>query len=108
MPRGTCKNNPDNFCYICGCVTTKAYKRKISNYVKKLYKLYFEIEVGDQDKKWAPHICCSFCFLALSKWANGSGKGLKFGVPMVWREPQNHTEDCYFCLTKTQGKYILT
>ena len=44
MPRGTCKNNPDNFCYICGCVTTKAYKRKISYYVKKLIFIYLFIK----------------------------------------------------------------
>lgn len=23
---------------------------------------------------------------------------LKFGMPMIWRELQNHIDDCYFCL----------
>ena len=28
---------------------------------------------------------------------------MPFGVPMVWREPTNHLNDCYFCMTKISG-----
>ena len=24
---------------------------------------------------------------------------MSFAVPVVWREPSNHSSDCYFCLT---------
>lgn len=28
---------------------------------------------------------------------------MKFGIPMIWREQQNHFDDCYFCLVKIVG-----
>lgn len=106
MPRN-CKNKPDRFCYICGSLTLAKYKRNITPRVKKLYKLYFGIKLGDQDKWWAPHICCSKCFSYLSHWASRKMKSLPFGIPMVWREPQDHIHDCYFCLTDIPSKFFL-
>lgn len=59
--------------------------------------------LGDQDKKWAPHIVCHNCEEMLRDWTKGKRNGLPFGVPMVWREPTNHTSDCYFCIVNTKG-----
>lgn len=28
---------------------------------------------------------------------------MPFGVPMLWREPRIHHEDCYFCVTNVVG-----
>src|SRR5438132_8113040 len=28
---------------------------------------------------------------------------MKFGIPMVRREPTNHLNDCYFCMTNIYG-----
>ncbi|GFU49021.1 uncharacterized protein TNCV_2333151 [Trichonephila clavipes] len=33
-----------------------------------------------------------------------SGKdAVMFETPMIWREPQNHHDDCYFCVVKING-----
>ena len=97
MPR-KCVNTVDNFCYICGEVTFANQKKSITSKVKKAYHAYFECKVGDQDKPWAPHICCATCTTQLSQWLNGKRPSMPFAVPMVWREQSNHVDDCYFCL----------
>ena len=56
-----CKNNPDRFCYICGNVVLPNHQAKIINFVKKAYHDYFGVKLGDQDKPFAPHICCKTC-----------------------------------------------
>lgn len=101
MPR-KCVNEPDNFCYVCGDLTFKEQRRRLTPLVKKCYELYFGCKVGDQDKNWAPHICCSTCVKRLTDWARGN-RHMNFAIPMVWREPQNHSSDCYFCITKIKG-----
>ena len=79
-------------------------KRNITDFMKNEYKAYFGMELGDQDKTctWAPHIVCKTCVESLRGWTNGMLK-LKFALPMVWREPKNHFNDCYFCLSDMTG-----
>jgi hypothetical protein len=31
-------------------------------------------------------------------WVNGSHQ-MPFAVPLVWREPKDHSSECYFCLS---------
>ena len=71
--------------------------------MKHAYKAYFQVPLGDQEKKWAPHIVCHNCEKMLRDWTKGKQKGLRFGVLMVWREPKEHLTDCYFCLVNTKG-----
>ena len=101
--RHHCRNKPDAFCYICGCYTLIRQRRNISSFVKRAYKAYFEVHLGDQDQQWAPHVVCHNCEEMLRNCAKGKCKGLPFGVPMVWREPTNHVTDCYFCMVNTTG-----
>lgn len=103
MERRKCVNEPDNFCYVCGKYTTTDQRKKLTKRVQLAYKYYFDCQVGDQDKSWAPHVCCTVCYSALTQWLNGKRKGLAFCVPMVWREQKNHHSDCYFCMTKVAG-----
>ena len=99
-----CKNNADNFCYICGNVVLQGQKSSITSFVKASYFAYFGIKLGDQDKPFAPHVCCQTCVEYLRRWSKGLIKALPFGIPMVWREGRDHLTDCYFCMTNIQGK----
>ena len=96
MPRRrNCKFSPNNFCYICGEFTFSRNRKKISPMIKKAYQHYFGVAVGEQDKDWAPHMCCANCYCKLINWWKGKENAVLFAVPMVWREPQDHTTDCY-------------
>lgn len=102
MPRN-CINHPDSFCYVCGSFATKSQRRIITEDIKRIYKLYFGCQLGDQDKPWAPHIICTSCSSGLRDWLKQRKVAMPFAIPMIWREPRDHHSDCYFCATKTSG-----
>jgi len=52
----SCVNSADLFFYVCGEVTLATNRRSITPLIKKAYHLYVGCKLGDQDKKWAPHI----------------------------------------------------
>src|SRR5215469_7065150 len=88
--RRSCRNNPDVFCYICGEYTLSGDRKNITRFVKRAYDAYFKVKLGDQDKSWAPHTVCKTCVEYLRRWTKGKITSLKFGIPMVWREPFDH------------------
>jgi len=98
-----CRSNSNRFCYICGQVTLSDRWSPITNFVKKSYHAYFGVKLGDQDKAFAPHICCKIYVEGLRRCSNKKQTYLSFGVPMVWREGKDHTTDCYFCMTNLNG-----
>lgn len=98
-----CKKSADSFCYICGELMVSRQKRNITSFVRQVYLAYFGVKLGDQDKTWAPHYVCYTCVEGLRRWSKGEQHAFRFGVPMIWREPQNHTDDCYFCSTGIHG-----
>lgn len=102
MPR-ECKNHPNNFCYVCGEFTLKSQRKPLTPLLKTVYHFYFDCQVGDQDKDWAPKVCCTTCYSSLTKWLKDTRKSMSFAVPMVWREPRCHLTDCYFCMTSIVG-----
>ena len=51
------KNNPDRFCYISDNVVIPNYQAKITDFVKKAYRDYFGVKLGDQDKPFILHVC---------------------------------------------------
>ena len=98
-----CNNDKDSFCYTCGELVFKENRKTIDEFYKKAYYTYFKIKLGDLDKTWAPHIVCKSCKETLRLWTKGNRTALKFGIPMVWREPANHFDDCYLCMTNLVG-----
>ena len=101
--RRSCRNHPNIFCYICGEYTLEKNRKPVTDFVTRVYLGYFGVKLADQDKIWAPHIVCKTCTEHLRQWTSGNRSGLKFGIPMVWREPRNHHDDCYFCLVNIIG-----
>lgn len=91
------------FCFICGEYTFTQQRKPITDFVRRAYLAYFKVQLGDQDKPWAPHIVCKTCTEHLRQWTNGKRKCLKFGEPMIWREQINHSDDCYFCSVNVKG-----
>ena len=98
-----CVNHPNIFCYICGSYVPSVQRHKITPFVKSVYYAYFGVKLGDQDKPWAPHKVCRGCVSSLRQWSIGKRKSLPFGVPMVWREPNGHGKECYFCSCVVAG-----
>ena len=104
LSRRNCVNHPDNLCYICGFYTIPQQRRNLTSKVQAAYELYFGCKVGDQDKAWAPDVCCLACSSLLLQWIAGKNRKMPFAIPMVWRVPSNHDTDCYFCMTSTVSR----
>ena len=103
VERRRCKLNPDVSCYICECFTVPEQRQNIRDFVKKAYLAYFGIKMFNQGKFWAPRKVCRACVKNLKQWTNGKRKNLSFGIPMIWREPANHVDDCYFYIVNVAG-----
>ncbi|KAI6656240.1 hypothetical protein LOD99_1573 [Oopsacas minuta] len=52
---------------------------------------------------WAPHVISSACSSGLRDWVNKRKTSVLLEYQMVWREPKNHYDDCYFCIVNTTG-----
>jgi hypothetical protein len=66
----SCVNIADLFCHVCEEVTLAAQWCSITPLIKKAYHLYSGCKLGDQDKKWAPHVVCNSCAIRLAGWIN--------------------------------------
>ena len=100
MTARCCKYSADSFYYVCGEFFPKKAKKHAldaSIRAKEAYLAYFEMPVGDQDKRWAPHVICEYCRRTLEGWLRGEKRFMRFAIPRIWREPSDHHTDCYFC-----------
>lgn len=97
-----CKNHPNRFFYTCGNVVLPDRETKITDFVKTCHA-YFGVKLGDQDKPFAPQICCKTCVENLRDWLNKKRKSMLFGVPKGGRKGKDHVTDCCFCMTNLKG-----
>lgn len=99
----SCKNKLSSFCFICSKAVLKSQRKPLSKLIRKTYELYFGSKVRDQHKVWALLICCSSCSRTWEGWLKGTDTSMLFGVQIVWHDPQDHRNNCYFCMTKMTG-----
>ena len=86
-----CKNSQNCFCYVCGFyISGKHTTYKIVKGTKywTTYRLYFEMDIGDQNKPWAPHVICGSCRSNLEGWLKGSGKVMSLQFPEFGESPK--------------------
>ena len=96
-----CVHSKNSFCYICGEFRASGNMRSLTENVRLLYAAYFGKPI--RERAWTPEVACAVCLVGLTAWAKEKRTQMPLGVPMVWSEPRNHEEDCYFCLTDVRG-----
>jgi hypothetical protein len=79
------------------------YRKSISDFVKTGYVNCLGIKLCNQDEPWVPQFVCQNCVVCLRQWSSGKKHALKFRTPMIWREPQNHHDQSYFCVVNING-----
>jgi hypothetical protein len=72
----------------------KKHQRNITGFIRKVHYAYFGVKLGDQDKSWAPNKVRYVSVEDLRKWSKEKKKASRFDVPVLWREPKNHSYDC--------------
>ena len=69
--------------------------------VKQNYRDCFGFSMQNEDNRHSPSFICYNCYKRLRDLKKRPRS--KFAVPALWRQPSDHSTDCYFCLTKTYG-----
>jgi hypothetical protein len=67
------------------------------SFISKVYYAYSDVKLRDQDKSWALFKVRYVCVEYLRKWSKGGG-GNSFSVPVKWRYPKYHSDDCQLLL----------
>ena len=75
-------------------------RKGISEFVKCAYLAYFKVVLGDQNKAHGrPTLYASKVYSG----QKNNRKSFRFGIPMIWREPKKHFDECYFCAVNTKA-----
>lgn len=87
-----CINLVNYFCYICGKITLSP--QTPDAYWNVCPSTSFWMNVGDQDKPWAPHICRDSYSVILQKWLKNKKLLVAFVVSMIWRDWSRKWRQC--------------
>lgn len=68
---------------MCGEFFAKKHCLESCSRATEAYHAYFGMPVGDQDKRWAPHIICEYCCRTLEGWFRGEKRAMRFAIPCV-------------------------
>lgn len=101
--RRVCVNDPNHFCFICGEYMFKDCCLNVTTFVIGAYKNYFGHSLEMIDKPWIPQKVCKTCVEFLRLWTNKKRNRFRYETAMMWKEPVNHHDDCYFCLVNITG-----
>ena len=91
---------------VCLKVYEQKKTRNITRGIKKMYRIYFVYQLGEQDKTQIPYKVCKKCCLDLHNWINKRSSLMPFAVPMIWREPKDHCRNCYFWSHQSKGLFF--
>lgn len=84
-------NIADIFRYVCGQFVSKKPEQNITYFMRVEYILEWKWVIK---ASWALQKVCCVCGEDLRQWIQGKKK-IAFWLPMIWREPWNHGDDCY-------------
>ena len=76
----------------------------MSSAMREGCEIYFQIKSRNGEKYWIPSSCCSTCAISLRLvYRKDFDHLFRLTSPTSRRQPQNHIDDYYFCLTDVKG-----
>lgn len=90
-----CVNDHEGFCLICGhYILLRRRVRFVNDVLLESYNSIFGIDASERNVQWSPSVFCEICYKNLTK------RKTPYSTPMIWRNPENHPFDCYYCQTR--------
>jgi len=69
-----CTGDPNCFCYVCAEYIWKKSRKNITEKIKSLFEICFDIEILQQDTNWVLHVICAACYNMLKRFEKHQNK----------------------------------